>query len=361
MSASAYDALAQQCGLLNGSLNPAASPNSSSKLAKSSSSRPPSASTITTTTSSSGQSSKSMKIPSRDAQIQNLLLPPDTQILESLSKASGLDPSSLKQKSDKKEDKRKALESLRGILPSDFTTTVKDKKGGLSGLTEFTKLLEAQVSSQATKKSQEQQMKEAIEQLSKVNPDLMAKAVIEEQPKPVSMKRPRDSTDSVDSKLVIDEETQPTAKKAKEDCQTPGPSTEQEGVDIETLLPPSTVVKPSTSTAETAPSEAPFDLAGPSMSMESESQKEADEKSEDKQKEDQKDESAETLPDTSPPKKAAKRTRGKRKSGDLPPLDPEAVVQKKNLRSSASRSAAAAAARQKLEAENALKESEGGS
>lgn len=48
---------------------------------------------------------------------------------------------------------------------------------------------------------------------------------------------------------------------------------------------------------------------------------------------------------------------GKRKTGEIP-LDPEAVMEKKNLRSSASRSAAAAAARQQREAENAQKESE---
>lgn len=57
------------------------------------------------------------------------------------------------------------------------------------------------------------------------------------------------------------------------------------------------------------------------------------------------------------PKKSTKRTRGKRKSGEIP-IDHESVIAKKNLRSSASRSAAAAAARQKLEAENAQRESE---
>lgn len=58
-----------------------------------------------------------------------------------------------------------------------------------------------------------------------------------------------------------------------------------------------------------------------------------------------------------PPKKSTKRTRGKRKSGEIP-IDHESVIAKKNLRSSASRSAAVAAARQKLEAENAQRESE---
>lgn len=57
------------------------------------------------------------------------------------------------------------------------------------------------------------------------------------------------------------------------------------------------------------------------------------------------------------PKKTTKRTRGKRRSGEIP-IDHESVIAKKNLRSSASRSAAAAAARQKLEAENAQRESE---
>lgn len=104
MSAAAYDSLAQQCGLLNGNLTTSASPNSSSKTTKTSSSRP--SSTTTSTTSSSAQSpSKRTPSTSREAQLHNLLLPPETQILESISKAASNLDATLKQ--TKSLDKKK--------------------------------------------------------------------------------------------------------------------------------------------------------------------------------------------------------------------------------------------------------------
>lgn len=109
---SGYDSL----GLLNGGLGSAASQGSKLK----SSSR----SSAVTTTSSAGMTiSSAVKPPSRpsskDSHIQQLLLPPDTQILEGISKlASGSFDGGMKMgKADKKEDKRKALESLRGTKP----------------------------------------------------------------------------------------------------------------------------------------------------------------------------------------------------------------------------------------------------
>jgi chromodomain-helicase-DNA-binding protein 7 len=358
----AYDTLAQQCGLLNGNLNPAASPNSGMKTSKSSSSsRPSSSSTVTTATSSSGV--KPLRS-SREAQLQQLLLPPDTQILESISKAaSSLDANLKQSKSDKKEDKRKALESLRGMLPTDFTTSsdkYKEKKG-MSGLADFTKLLEAQTGS--TKKAQDLQMKDAIEQLRENNAELMAKPIGDDS---ISTKRPRDSSDSAETSLC---EENPQ-KKFKED-QSPQPeknvgnqSIDQEGVDIETLLPPSTVVKTLCVNVEKLQEK-------PKEKCEIEDKKEHSppsppKESEFKEIEEKKEESAPPpaeAPPESPPKKSTKRTRGKRKSGELPPIDPEAIIEKKNLRSSASRSAAAAAARaaaeqaaaKQAEAENAQK------
>nr|CAI5864667.1 unnamed protein product [Callosobruchus analis] len=460
----AYDSLAQQCGLLNGGLNPAASPNSSSTSSKmskpSSSSRPPSASatTPTPTTSSSPQMKPPSRSSSRDAHLQQLLLPPDTQILESISKAaSSLDITLKQAKSgggEKKDDKRKhqqqqqaaaaaaaaaaAFDSFRGMLPSDFTV---QKKTGLPGLADFTKLLEAQVQvSQVTKKTHEQQMKEALEQLTKSNQELVAKALAEEQQQKTSgaMKRPREASIEmlqVEKSLMpapaavpSDEEPlQPPPKKAKEEeSRTPSPRVQappsgptlpqsqvqlqpqqqpqppaaplqqqqhhdHEGVDIEALLPPSTVVKSTGLTPEkkaatakeekAPPPPQPSPTPTPPPAKEEETEKNEPPPVKATTVEEQPavpspsteeppskpaQEAAGAGPtaasasaedsDTSPPaKKGAKRTRGKRKSGEII-IDPESIVAKKNLRSSASRSAAAAAARQKLEAENAQRE-----
>ncbi|KAJ8971345.1 hypothetical protein NQ314_000744 [Rhamnusium bicolor] len=241
----AYDSLAQQCGLLNGSLNPAASSNSSSKLNKSNASRPPSLCTTTTTTSSQNKPARSS---SRDAHLQQLLLPPDTQILESISKAAtSLDVSLKQSKSDKKEDKRKALESLRGMLPTDFSSSIKDKKTGIPGLADFTKLLEAQVSQNTSKKTHELQMKEALEQFSKSNAELMAKALAEEQTKLMLSKRPREICDfsPAEEGLQSNKKMKESPDKSPVSIPIAHVINEQEGVDIETLLPPSTVVKSS--------------------------------------------------------------------------------------------------------------------
>lgn len=161
----AYDTLAQQCGLLNGGLNAgSASSNSAMKTSKSGmSSRPSSSSTITTAASSS-KPMRSSSSSSRDAQLQQLLLPPDTQILESISKAaSSLDANFKQAKSDKKDDKRRALESLRGMLPPEFISPdkYKEKKGVMPGLSDFTKLLEAQ--SVGLRKSEHVSIKDIME------------------------------------------------------------------------------------------------------------------------------------------------------------------------------------------------------
>ncbi|XP_057666138.1 chromodomain-helicase-DNA-binding protein 7 isoform X2 [Diorhabda carinulata] len=405
----AYDTLAQQCGLLNGNLNPAASPNSSSKMNKLPTSRPPSA-TTTTSSGSSGQGRP--RSSSRDVHLQQLLLPPDTQILESISKAANLDITLKQGKSDKKEDKRKALENLRGMLPTDFSSSMKEKKTALPNLSDFTKLLEAQVS-QNSKKSQEQQMKEALEHFSRTNIELVAKAMSEEQNKymatasSVSHKRPRVSSESSDRAHSIETEVEhPPVKRirdASDKSRTPTPlptpptptstptpsstpsvtptmaiptpvvpppvsipstmSNDQEGVDIEALLPPSTVVKASASPQKTEkPDKSPDSGRSvtpqePELSGSKVSPLESPDipSKEDEQSKAETSEESET-----PPKKNAKRTRGKRKSGEVP-IDHESVIAKKNLRSSASRSAAAAAARQKMEAENAQRESENNS
>ncbi|CAH2018966.1 unnamed protein product [Acanthoscelides obtectus] len=295
-------------------------------------------------------------------------------------------------------------------------------------------------------------MKEALEQFTKSNQELVAKSLADEYTKPsTAVKRPREASIEMlhtekslmpaPTAVPTDEEQQqPPPKKPKDtdsrtlspqvqalpnvlttqppqqqptqqqppsqqslQQQTQSPPTpsqqpqhDDEGVDIEALLPPSTVVKPTGLTPEkkTATKEdktpllavvpnpqQPSPTPTPPPAKENYSEDKSDESpvkatveeqpteapsplKEEPSKQSQEAVAATTVTasagegsDTSPPaaKKGAKRTRGKRKSGETI-IDPESIVAKKNLRSSASRSAAAAAARQKLEAENAQRE-----
>lgn len=379
----AYDTLAQQCGLLNGGLNPVATPTSKS----SKSSRAQTSTTTSTSLNSSTQSGKSRSGRDTTQLAQQLLLPPDTHLLESISKAAGLDAASFKQsKSDKKDDKRKALESLRGMLPTDFTNfDKKGKKDNIPGFADFSKLLEASAVASTSKKPREQEMKEALEQLSKTNAEFLARAMAEEQQhqqqqlinqqlKATTAKRQRESL----SREILESPTaceETPAKKLKESILETSiismpapiatiPTLEVGGTDFETLLPPSTVVKagmnleieenkekcldnplPLTATTTTTinPTEIETitgNVGGNESNVASESANETDNQTE---SQDQQQD-----PTATPKKNATKRTRGKRKSGELP-IDPESIREKKNLRSSASRSAAAAAARAERE------------
>lgn len=365
----AYDTLAQQCGLLNGGLNPSASTsNSNSKATKTNTTR---AQTSTTSSSSiqNSTSSSKVKVNRETAQLQQLLLPPDSHLLESLSKAANLESSLKQPKSDKKDDKRKALESLRGMLPSDFTSVekVKNKKESLPGLSDFSKFLEG---SGMMKKSKEQEMKEALEQLSKANPEFLARAIVEEQ-KSSSLKRPREAAPiDLPENFSADEEN--LAKKIKETTEKPAykgnTSSGSEcptGIDIESLLPPSTVVKvTNTSNSETEDQEEKVETKPQEViehnvetipTEEPKAEKQSNEAVEPVEAPKEADANLETSVPS--PKKNTKRTRGKRKSGELP-IDPESIREKKNLRSSASRSAAAAAARAEREQAAAKLEAE---
>ncbi|KAH1004806.1 hypothetical protein HUJ05_005579 [Dendroctonus ponderosae] len=136
---------------------------------------------------------------------------------------------------------------------------------------------------------------------------------------------------------------------------------EKEGVDIETLLPSSVVTSANVTPEKNAQSSQAQDSSKESADEAdagSEPQPIEESPLEETTPKDQQDNKMPTETDgtDAPPKKNTKR-RGKRKTGEIL-LDPEAVMEKKNLRSSASRSAAAAAARQQREAENAQKESE---
>lgn len=357
----AYDTLAQQCGLLNGGLNPSASPNTNSKSSKLNTSRPQT-STSSTISSSQSPSSKPRIAARETAQLQQLLLPPDTHLLESLSKAANLE--AMKQaKSDKKDDKRKALESLRGILPTDFTSIekVKSKKDNIPGFSDFSKFLEG---SGMMKKTKEQEMKEALEQLSKANPEFLARALAEEQKSSV-LKRQREITPVVDlpENLSTEEENQP--KKFKENDEKPVPQITSPSIistsetlstaDVENLLPPSTVVKVTNSVSDTDIENSEKNEPEPVVDTPKLAEAEPVHTEELKTDKDSNNEISEAPKEevnidapVSSPKKNTKRTRGKRKSGELL-IDPETIREKKNLRSSASRSAAAAAARAERE------------
>lgn len=390
----AYDMLAQQSGLLNGGLN--ASPNSG-KSNKSNSSSRASANTTTTSSSSSSKSPKSLQREVHQQQLQQLLLPPDTHLLESLSKMTGsLEPTPKQSSKEKKDEKRKALESLRGMLPTDFSSVDKGKdKKTVPGLADFSKLFES--SPMTLKKSQEQHMKEALEQINKTN-EFLVRAMAEQQQHQQyqsqpstsgnSNKRPRETPEKETPISLVQQPIpeEPPPKKVKESqpekvekqmitrqksptptpvTPTPPPATTpapmEVGVDIETLLPPSTVVKAQLN-AEAAVEEKKqeedlekIEEAVPPPASDPAPAKEEPPPPIEKQ---------EQQSEAASPKKTTKRTRGKRKSGEIP-VDPESIREKKNLRSSASRSAAAAAARAereqaaaKLESENALRQQE---
>lgn len=177
----------------------------------------------------------------------------------------------------------------------------------------------------------------------------------------IPAKRPRD-----DSLEISSVEENPPKKTKDSPSPTPPPPPdkippiqEQQGVDIESLLPPSTVVKTLCVNVEKL-QEKPKDKSEVIEAAVSNKEKIVEKLNvsptkdvEKKGLEEKKKEVAGAVgappvvepPPESPPKKSTKRTRGKRKSGELPPIDPEAIIEKKNLRSSASRSAAAAAAR----------------
>ncbi|XP_025832998.1 chromodomain-helicase-DNA-binding protein 7 isoform X3 [Agrilus planipennis] len=429
----AYDTLAQQCGLLNGSLgSTAASPSSHGKskqppssTSAGSSSKGPSV-TSTATISSSHSTAKSPR-PRSDTQLHNLLLPPDTQLLESISKVAGNLDASIKQqmKLDRRDEKQKAfdnqqktLEHLRGMLPTDFMMAPDKLKGmkDIPTFADFSKFLEVSqhlsggpsmaAAVVPSKKSREQEMKEALEKLSKNNSELLARTVPDEQQRLMpssSNKRQRESVPKeVPENLSYSKEDDLNpSKRLKEsrDRETPNlptmvavssasstllpPTTMATAVDIETLLPPSTVVKcsPGSSpvkddnkqsenaipqnledsqqqlqqSADTKLSESENTetaaLPPPSSSSQSPPLSQIDgtisKTSEDKeQSSETQQRSNETGANeaTETPAKGKKRTRGKRRSGEII-LDPEGVIERKNLRSSASRSAAIAAAR----------------
>lgn len=332
----AYDTLAQQCGLLNGALgvSSASQTSTSNRTGKSSTSASSRATTTVTsanTVPSSSTSSKHRSSSNRDVgSLQQLLLPHDAHLLESISRVAGAyDP---KRKDDKKEIKNKALESLSKFgLPPDYTTDKLKSKREFDKLpADLTKFMEIPGSS----KRRDQEMKEALEQFNKQSVELLARSLSEEKP---SNKRPRESPKETPENLIKEDESHPP-KKLKETPIPETPSIESGGVDIEALLTPSTVVKGPliVETEEKSASElgSTEDLASekPSQSSISPASKE---------------DSSVDGGESSSKKGANRRTRGKRKSGEIDMDVP--VIERKNLRSSAGRAAAAAAARAEAE------------
>lgn len=429
---SAYDSLAQQCGLLNGTLGAAAaaaavagnnaSPNSTSRSGKSgnTSSRSGSATAVTSTTTTSSSSSlkhqrtnsSSSGLRDPNAPLQQLLLPHDAHILESISRVAGsLDvaavaAASKQAKNDKKEEKRKTLDSLsRAALLSEFAPSVEKLKsskrdflGHLGSPADLSKFMELPGSSplssaSSSKRSRDQEMKEALEQLSKTPTEYIARSLssVEER---LSNKRPRESKDMAENLSIIPskddiEQPLPPTKKMKIDLppsttleassapQTPTaptiststpPIIECAGVDIESLLTPTTVVKGSAMTtpeieekilATASQYNITTDVANTSANS-GQSSESSDELKAGTSTSSHASPGAATAKDVdssesgensskkggasgSSSNSGGRRTRGKRK----PELDPEApVIERKNLRSSAGRAAAAAAARQ---------------
>lgn len=240
---SAYDQLAQQCNLLNGgalsgaqsgttSTSTSSRQNSSSKnlSTASSNSRSVNSSQSTSSPSNKGSRGGSSSMNSlaaaaaRDAQLQSLLLPHDTHLLESLSRATGLDitqSSSRSNNSNSQEkrsnaaqqankdaleklerDRRKLLEQLtRNGFPTDFATmqalakmpaglgasssSMSSVKSSKELPVDFSQALFAEmmaqtaaaVSTSSNKRSRDQDMKDALEQLSKNPVELLARSL----------------------------------------------------------------------------------------------------------------------------------------------------------------------------------------
>lgn len=355
----AYDSLAQQCGLLNGALGvSSASPTTmkSSKSSTSAGSKTTAVSSTSTITSSSASSSSSKhrSSSSRDlGSLQQSLFLQDAHLLETLSRVAGNYEQPKRKESDKKEIKNKTLESLSKIaLPPEYSAEKMKSKHFDKLPPDLSKFMEIPGSS----KRREQEMKEALEQLSKTSAEFIARTLsTEEKPNTSSNtssnsnKRPRESSKEVERSK--EEEPSQPAKKLKESPAPPvvePPSIETGGVDIETLLPPSTVVKTPlvVETEEKPPSESISSEDGHPEKPNQSSVSPASNK----------EDSSTEQGETSSKKSASRRTRGKRKSGEIDLDTP--VIERKNLRSSAGRAAAAAAARaeaerRQLEAEKA--------
>lgn len=123
---SAYDSLAQQCGLLNGSLGVSgvSTSTSASSSTRTGSHKTQSTSRATTVTSSSPSNTSShrhQRSSTRDIldraqqqQLQQLLLPHDTHLLESLSRVHSAESVFRNEKRSRESDRKESVDPLRG-------------------------------------------------------------------------------------------------------------------------------------------------------------------------------------------------------------------------------------------------------
>lgn len=371
----AYDSLAQQCGLLNGTLGVSSAAPTSSRSSKVSSSASSRATTTVTSVSNvpstSSTSNKQRSSSGSNQPLQQLLLPHDAHLLESIRSFDNK-----RKDSDKKDDKRKFLENLgKTVLPPEYSTDKhKGSKRDFDRTPDLSKFMEIPGSS----KRRDLEMKEALEQLCKSSPEYIAQTLSGER----SQKRPREK-ETTESKEEITEML-PPSKKIKESPSTPTiteVSAIETAVDIEALLTPSTVVKgpiameteeksPKTpKTDEPTPEKVPVvaekktNIDSPPKEdkekekhrdKEPEKDKDKEPKEKDKEKESSVESSTESLSTAKKVSLGGRRTRGKRKSGEMDTEPP--VIERKNLRSSAGRAAAAAAARAAAEQAAAKRE-----
>jgi len=290
---SAYDSLAQQCGLLNGSLGVSgtstATLQSSSRVGhkSGSSSRP---ATMTSTSSSSSSSSSTatnhrhQRAATRDAldrqqqqQLQQLLLPHDTHLLESLSRASTMEAALRNEKrareAERKEaaekrargdgERKESLDNLNRSAVTDYASRSEERplkklkegerKESLENLA-HSFMPDTSVRSEEwfSRKTKESEMKEALENLCKTSAEFLARSAEEK-----SGKRTRDAAESLvksSSSIPLSEE-RPTKRtremerkevtEEKNSCVAlvTDPSVDCAAVDIEALLTSSTVSK----------------------------------------------------------------------------------------------------------------------
>ncbi|CAG2056657.1 unnamed protein product [Timema podura] len=322
MSSAAYDSLAQQCGLLNGGLgvSSASTPTSQSTSSRTSGShKAQSSSRASTVTSSSAAGSSSanhrhQRVAMREAldrqqqqQLQQLLLPHDTHLLESLSRATSMEAALRSEKRARDAERKEAADALRSekrareaerkdalesmsrnsVLdfvsrpderPSKKSKGEMDRKELVDSLTRnYIPEIPTRTEDWLTKNAREAEMKEALENLCRTSAELLVKTA-----EAKSMKRSRDivmkealeglAKNSVEvSRSEERPFKRPKDTEPKEVCEKPDGAEEMtktpllvtpssvgsvEGpVDIETLIQPSTVTKSGASVPVTPPAE----------------------------------------------------------------------------------------------------------
>lgn len=299
---SAYDSLAQQCGLLNGSLGvsgtstPTLQPSSSRAGHKSGSSSRPATMTSTSSSSSTTANHRHQRTATRDAldrqqqqQLQQLLLPHDTHLLESLSRASTMEAALRSEKrvreAERKDaaekrlrdgERKESLENLSRNTVTDFATRSEERpvkkfkegerKESVESLARnFMPDSSPHSEEWFSRKTKESEMKEALENLCKTSAEFLARNTEEK-----FGKRTRDAAESLvkssSSSTPQNDERPPKRTRETEwkevaeekiSCMPliTDPSVDCAAVDIEALLTSSTVSKDGATVSVVTPSE----------------------------------------------------------------------------------------------------------